>query len=82
MPEQEITFRRTATGSSRSAPTPPRRRVEASDAFRCFGTTCAVFVIGDTPQRTSVEAVELARSVLIEWHAAFSRFSPTASCRG
>jgi len=72
--DSQITFRRTATGFV--AQQPAAATVEASDAFRCFGTTCAVYVIGDTPQRTSAEAVQLARSVLTEWHASFSRFLP------
>ncbi len=82
MTEPEITFRRTASGFvvqdatalAREAATGPGP--EASDSFPCFGTTCAAYVIGDTPQRTNVEAVELARTVLLEWHRGFSRFEP------
>jgi len=69
-----VTFTRSDTGLVARAE--PARSVEASEEFRCFGTTCAAYVIGDTPERTATEAVELAREVLVEWHAAFSRFLP------
>jgi thiamine biosynthesis lipoprotein len=78
MPDQRITFRRTATGfvAHNQASAPSATVAEASEAFPCFGTTCAVFVIGDTGERTSSEAVDLARTVLLEWHDGFSRFLP------
>jgi FAD:protein FMN transferase len=47
---------------------------EARDQFRCFGSTCAAFVIGDTPGRSAREAVALARSFLLDWHKRFTRF--------
>lgn len=82
MSEQKITFRRTAAGfvvgESPAAPVaaPAPVAQEASEAFPCFGTTCAAYVIGDTAERTSAEAVEFARVVLLEWHDRFSRFLP------
>ncbi len=76
MADRQITFRRTATGFVAHDATPAREvpATEASETFACFGTTCAAFVIGDTGERTSTEAVELARTVLLEWHERFSRF--------
>jgi thiamine biosynthesis lipoprotein len=70
-----VTFTRTDTGlvGRAEAPVAP---VEASEEFRCFGTTCAAYVIGDTPERTATEAVQLAHAALLEWHHAFSRFLP------
>jgi FAD:protein FMN transferase len=47
---------------------------EASVEFPCFGSTCAVFVIGDVPGRSARAAATLARSFLIEWHDRFTRF--------
>ncbi len=89
MPDDpQITFRRTASGfvaqEGGSPPTAPQATAptESGDSFPCFGTTCTVFVIGDTPERTGVEAVELARHVLLEWHDRFSRFEPDSElCR-
>ncbi len=89
MPDQpQITFRRTASGfvaqegDPAAAPATVAVPEESSDSFRCFGTTCAVYVIGDTPVRTSAEAVELAQRVLLEWHQRFSRFLPDSElCR-
>ena len=48
---------------------------EVSDTFACFGSTCAVSVIGDSEERSAREAVEAARAALLEWHERFSRFS-------
>src|SRR4051794_7765866 len=49
---------------------------EAGAQFECFGSTCAVFVMGDAPGRTPERAVDLARTFLLDWHARFSRFDP------
>lgn len=78
MDGQRITFRRTASGLvAQNAPAPDSPAAgEASESFPCFGTTCAALVIGDTPERTNAEAVRFARSALLEWHDAFSRFEP------
>ena len=71
MADRKVTFRRTGTGYVGEATAPPP---EASDSFPCFGTTCAVHVIGDTPDQTNVQAVRFARLALLDWHEAFSRF--------
>ncbi len=49
---------------------------ETRSQFRCFGSTCEAFVIGDAPGRSAREAVALARSFLLEWHDRFTRFDP------
>ena len=49
---------------------------EASDTFDCFGSLCGAWVAGDTPARTTREAVETVRRVLLRWHREFSRFEP------
>ena len=50
--------------------------VEVSERFDCFGSSCAVLVTGEAPQRSAHEAVELARRQLEDWHGRFSRFLP------
>jgi FAD:protein FMN transferase len=47
---------------------------EVSEQFACFGSTCAVFVLGDARGRSAGEAVALARDFLLDWHARFTRF--------
>ncbi|MEA2272573.1 MAG: FAD:protein transferase [Solirubrobacteraceae bacterium] len=49
---------------------------EANEEFGCFGSTCAAFVIGDTPDRSAGEAVVFAKSFLLGWHERFTRFEP------
>ena len=49
---------------------------ETRSQFRCFGSTCEAFVIGDAPGRSAREAVALARSFLLGWHDRFTRFDP------
>ena len=49
---------------------------EAIESFDCFGSTCAVLVIGDSPTGTAREAAQQARTQLLEWHERFSRFLP------
>jgi thiamine biosynthesis lipoprotein len=49
---------------------------EAGTTFACFGSTCAVFVIGAGEQGSPEDAVAFARSSLLDWHARFSRFDP------
>jgi thiamine biosynthesis lipoprotein len=49
---------------------------EAGATFRCFGTTCSVFVIGDGAAGSADEAVGWARAQLEGWHGAFTRFEP------
>jgi len=51
---------------------------EATQAFRCFGSRCAVFVIGDGARRTAAEAVEHATRRLLGWHERFTRFDPAS----
>ena len=47
---------------------------EATRTFRCFGSRCAVFVIGDGAGRTAARAVEHATRRLLAWHERFTRF--------
>jgi thiamine biosynthesis lipoprotein len=49
---------------------------EASVTFPCFGSTCAVFVVGDGAVGSAQEAVDWARTRLEHWHAQFTRFAP------
>jgi thiamine biosynthesis lipoprotein len=49
---------------------------EASDTFSCFGSTCAVFVIGSGDRGDAQQAVTFARRRLLDWHDRFSRFNP------
>ena len=49
---------------------------EAKSRFECFGSSCAAFVIGDTPGRSAADAVALARTFLLDWHDRFTRFDP------
>lgn len=51
---------------------------EVRQEFRCFGSTCGVAVIGDTPGRSAHAAVAMARSFLLEWHQRFTRFDPVS----
>jgi thiamine biosynthesis lipoprotein len=51
---------------------------EVSVEFPCFGSSCAVFVIGDAPGRSARAAVALARSFLLEWHERFTRFDASS----
>jgi thiamine biosynthesis lipoprotein len=43
---------------------------EASASFSCFGSTCAVFVMGSGAS----EAVDTSRARLVAWHERFTRF--------
>jgi thiamine biosynthesis lipoprotein len=49
---------------------------EISEAFPCFGSSCAVLVTGEGEQRTAIEAASRAKRRLLEWHLRFSRFEP------
>jgi FAD:protein FMN transferase len=49
---------------------------EVSESFDCFGSSCAVFVIGEGRQGSARDAVELAKRQLLNWHQRFSRFLP------
>jgi len=51
---------------------------EATDAFPCFGSDCAVLVMGAGAQGEPEEAVAMARRRLEAWHHAFSRFEPAS----
>jgi FAD:protein FMN transferase len=48
-------------------------RVEVSESFACFGSRCAVLVMGDGAAR---EAAAGARRRLLAWHRRFTRFAP------
>jgi hypothetical protein len=52
--------------------------IEASESFCCFGSTCAVRVIGSGPAGTAEDAVRMAKGRLLSWHGRFSRFDPTS----
>lgn len=47
---------------------------ESIERFDCFGSRCAVLVIGDAAARSARDAALDARRSLLEWHARFSRF--------
>ena len=47
---------------------------EQSCQFECFGTTCGVWVIGDSERGDPRTAVASAREQLLAWHHQFSRF--------
>ena len=49
---------------------------EASTSFPCFGSTCAVHVMGAGPLGSAEQAVEVARRQLLSWHERFTRFDP------
>ncbi|HWH12689.1 MAG TPA: FAD:protein FMN transferase [Solirubrobacteraceae bacterium] len=49
---------------------------EAGETFSCFGSTCAVFVIGAGALGSAAQAVGVARERLLDWHTRFSRFDP------
>ena len=49
---------------------------ETVERFRCFGCDCAVYVIGDAPERSAAQAATWARDRLLELHERFSRFLP------
>jgi thiamine biosynthesis lipoprotein len=49
---------------------------EASATFACFGSECAVFVIGSGARRTPQQAVAFVRDRMLDWHRRFSRFDP------
>jgi thiamine biosynthesis lipoprotein len=46
----------------------------ASDAFACFGGSCALYVAGSGSAGTPQQAVAAVRRRLLAWHAQFSRF--------
>lgn len=50
--------------------------VEVSDTFACFGSTCAVSVIGAGAAGSAQDGVRCARRALLAWHLQFSRFLP------
>lgn len=47
---------------------------ESGDTFACFGSTCSVFVAGDSERATAEDAVAGARRELLAWHRRFTRF--------
>ena len=52
---------------------------EACESFDCFGSTCTVLVAGAADRELGRGA---RRDLLLGWHDRFTRFDPTASCRG
>jgi FAD:protein FMN transferase len=53
-------------------------RSEAIQAFPCFGSQCAVLVVGDGPLATAEQAVDAAKRRLQSWHHRFTRFELTS----
>ena len=51
---------------------------EAIETFACFGSTCAVLVLGDAPGRSAAEAALDAKHRLLAWHDRFTRFTSTS----
>ena len=51
---------------------------EATETFPCFGSTCAVLVMGDARTFTAAEAAAAARRRLLGWHDRFTRFTATS----
>src|SRR4051794_33461045 len=49
---------------------------EAIERFDCFGSRCAVLVIGAGPAGTAHQAGRLVRRRMLRWHERFSRFEP------
>jgi thiamine biosynthesis lipoprotein len=49
---------------------------ETVEEFDCFGSRCAVLVIGSGEAGSAQGAASLARQTLLEWHTRFSRFLP------
>lgn len=49
---------------------------EAIERFDCFGSRCAVLVIGDGPAGSPGQAARLVRRRMLRWHERFSRFEP------
>ena len=47
---------------------------ELIERFDCFGGSCGVVVMGDSPARDAAAAVAAARHGLLAWHSRFSRF--------
>lgn len=51
---------------------------EATERFPCFGSDCAVLVMGSGARGAPEAAVAMARRRLEAWHHAFSRFEPSS----
>jgi len=51
---------------------------ETSVSFPCFGSTCAAYVTGEAPRRSSEEAAAAIKDRLLSWHTRFTRFEPTS----
>lgn len=49
---------------------------EAVESFDCFGSTCAVLVIGEGGAGSAEQAARLVRRRMLRWHERFSRFEP------
>jgi FAD:protein FMN transferase len=47
---------------------------EAIERFDCFGSRCAVLVIGDGRAASAEQAARLVRRRMLRWHERFSRF--------
>jgi thiamine biosynthesis lipoprotein len=51
---------------------------EVAERFDCFGSSCAVFVIGAGRDQSAPDAVASVRRQLEDWHTRFSRFQPNS----
>lgn len=49
---------------------------EAIERFDCFGSRCAVLVIGSGPAGSAEQGARLVRRRMLRWHERFSRFDP------
>ncbi len=49
---------------------------EAIERFECFGSTCAVLVMGEGSAGSAARAAAHARTRMLDWHDQFSRFLP------
>lgn len=49
---------------------------EAVERFDCFGSRCAVLVIGEGTAGSAEQAARLVRRRMLRWHERFSRFEP------
>jgi thiamine biosynthesis lipoprotein len=53
-------------------------RSEAIERFPCFGSECAVYVLGEGAHHPPHVAARAAKRRLLSWHERFSRFDPAS----
>jgi FAD:protein FMN transferase len=63
------------TAERATAMSRPTAAREAAETFACFGSTCAVLVMGGGPWGTPADAAVAARARLLGWHDRFTRFA-------